>query len=99
MSDQYNELIAKYPLGKMDADDFKKVFRLAFPERPEEKLTALTEKLRNVEKTDGTIRKYSNKIACVCIVNFGHFLFLLGSASSKENGVNVSLKLDILKMK
>eukprot|EP00090_Calanus_glacialis_P045559 TRINITY_DN8538_c0_g1_i1.p1 TRINITY_DN8538_c0_g1~~TRINITY_DN8538_c0_g1_i1.p1 ORF type:complete len:195 (-),score=60.01 TRINITY_DN8538_c0_g1_i1:59-643(-) len=59
VSDQYNELIAKYPLGKMDADDFKKVFRLAFPERPEEKLTALTEKLRNVEKTDGTIPMHS----------------------------------------
>merc|ERR1739838_851583 len=32
-----------------------KVFRLAFPERPEEKLNALTEKIRNVEKTDGSI--------------------------------------------
>merc|ERR1712183_304569 len=30
-------------------------FRLAFPERPEEKLNALTEKIRNVEKTDGSI--------------------------------------------
>merc|ERR1719145_494761 len=34
---------------------FKKIFRLAFPERPEEKLDALIEKIRNVEKTDGSI--------------------------------------------
>ena len=73
MSDQYNELLAKYPLGKMGAEDFKMVFRLAFPERPEEKLTALTEKLRNVEKTDGTIRKYSFpyifSIICIAILH------------------------------
>jgi len=55
VSDLFNELTAKYPLGKMDPEDFKKVFRLAFPERPEEKLNALTEKIRNVEKTDGSI--------------------------------------------
>ena len=42
----------------MDPEDFKKVFRLAFPERPEEKLNALTEKIRNVEKTDGSIREF-----------------------------------------
>merc|ERR1719342_658988 len=35
---------------------FKKIFRLAFPERPEEKLDALIEKIRNVEKTDGSIQ-------------------------------------------
>ena len=87
MSDQYNELLAKYPLGKMDAEDFKMVFRLAFPERPEEKLTALTEKLRNVEKTDGTIRKYSFSciFSIICIVNVGHVVFLFGSSSSTES--------------
>ena len=36
---------------------FQSIFRLAFPERPEAKLDALIEKLRNVEKTSGTIRK------------------------------------------
>merc|ERR1712145_3745 len=38
---------------------FKKIFRLAFPERPEEKLDALIEKIRNVEKTDGSIPIHS----------------------------------------
>ena len=42
----------------MDPEDFKKIFNLAFPERPDEKVNALTEKLRNVEKTDGSIRKF-----------------------------------------
>ena len=41
----------------MDAESFKSLFRLAFPERPEAKLDQLVEKLRNVEKTSGTIRK------------------------------------------
>ena len=31
---------------------------MAFPERPEEKLLLLTEKVANVDKTDGMIRKY-----------------------------------------
>ena len=57
MSSEYNDLLAKYPLGKMDPEDFKRIFNLAFPERPEEKVNALTEKLRNCEKTDGSIRK------------------------------------------
>ena len=58
VSDYYKELIEKYgSLGKMDPEEFKKIFRLAFPERPEEKLDALVEKIRNVEKTDGSIRK------------------------------------------
>ena len=38
---------------------FKTTFRLAFPERPEEKLLLLTEKVVNVDKTDGKIRKYA----------------------------------------
>merc|ERR1712236_11202 len=38
-----------------DPEAFKQLFRLAFPERPEEKLDALIEKIRNVEKTDGSI--------------------------------------------
>merc|ERR1711971_1218881 len=45
--------------GQMDCDTFKSIFRLAFPERPEEKLDILVEKIRNVEKTDGDIPIYS----------------------------------------
>ena len=37
--------------------EFKKIFRLAFPERPEDKLELLTMKVANVEKTDGKIRE------------------------------------------
>eukprot|EP00092_Neocalanus_flemingeri_P022114 GFUD01023990.1.p1 GENE.GFUD01023990.1~~GFUD01023990.1.p1 ORF type:complete len:196 (-),score=65.35 GFUD01023990.1:110-697(-) len=60
VSDYYKELIEKCgSLGKMEPEDFKMIFRLAFPERPEEKLDALVEKIRNVEKTDGSIPIYS----------------------------------------
>merc|ERR1712112_601671 len=55
VEDYYNELIAKCPIGKMDLEQFKVTFRLAFPERPEEKLLLLTEKVANVDKTDGMI--------------------------------------------
>ena len=73
MEDYYNDLIAKCRDGKMDLEvklvyiynfltwssqQFKTVFRLAFPERPEEKLLLLTEKVANVNKTDGKIREY-----------------------------------------
>jgi len=57
VEDYYNDLIAKCPIGKMDLEQFKVTFRLAFPERPEEKLLLLTEKVANVDKTDGMIRK------------------------------------------
>merc|ERR1712213_246139 len=53
VEDYYNDLIAKCPIGKMDLEQFKVTFRLAFPERPEEKLLLLTEKVANVDKTDG----------------------------------------------
>ena len=66
--------MAKCPLGKMDLEvdstfhlcklflfqQFKTIFRLAFPERPEDKLNLLTEKVANVNKTDGMIRKFVN---------------------------------------
>ena len=61
-TEYYTELIEKYPHGKMDAEDFKRIFRLAFPERPEDKLDLLTEKIRNVERTDGSIRKQQHSI-------------------------------------
>merc|ERR1712228_990504 len=47
---------------------FKKIFRLAFPERPEEKLDALIEKIRNVEKTDGSIPIHSIAMLIYCSV-------------------------------
>jgi len=57
--DYYNGIMEKCgETGQMDADTFKSIFRLAFPERPEAKLDALIEKLRNVEKTSGTIPIY-----------------------------------------
>ena len=57
VTEYYTEMIKKYPDGKMDVEDFKKIFHLAFPERKQDKVDQLAEKLRNVEKTDGTIRK------------------------------------------
>ena len=58
MSDYYNEIINKFGnTGQMDPDTFKKIFLLAFPERPQEKLELLVKKLRNVENTSGDIRK------------------------------------------
>ena len=44
--------------------EFKKIFRLAFPERPEDKLELLTTKVANVEKTDGKIREQPNHCLC-----------------------------------
>jgi len=59
VSDYYKEVIETSSVGKMEPEMFKKIFRLAFPERPEEKLDALIEKIRNVEKTDGSIPIHS----------------------------------------
>ena len=61
VSDYHKEVIESSSVGKIDAEVFKKIFRLAFPERPEDKLDALIEKIRNVEKTDGSIRKLSRR--------------------------------------
>ena len=57
VTEYFTDLVNKYPDGKMEVEDFKKIFHLAFPERKEAKVDQLAEKLRNVEKTDGTIRK------------------------------------------
>merc|ERR1712243_378548 len=61
--------------GQMDADTFKSIFRLAFPERPEEKLDALIVKLRNVEKTSGTIPIY-----CILML-----IYLFCDGKSEDN--------------
>ena len=61
MSDYYNEIINKFGnTGQMDPETFMKIFLLAFPERPQEKLELLVKKLRNVEKTSGDIREISH---------------------------------------
>jgi len=59
----------------MDAEDFKRIFRLAFPERPEDKLDMLTEKIRNVERTDGSIPMFS----------IAMLLYLFSDATTEEN--------------
>ena len=61
VSDYYNEIISKFGnTGQMDPETFKKIFLLAFPERPHDKLEMLVKKLRNVENTSGDIRKISH---------------------------------------
>merc|ERR1712228_210416 len=59
VTEYFTELTQKYPDGKMQAEDFKKIFHLAFPERKQDKVDQLAEKLRNVEKTDGTIPMFT----------------------------------------
>jgi len=59
VEDYYTELIENCRDGKMDADQFKKIFQLAFPERPEEKLDSLIKKIQNEEKTDEKIPIHS----------------------------------------
>merc|ERR1711910_149546 len=66
VEDYYNDLIAKCPIGKMDLEQFKVTFRLAFPERPEEKLLLLTEKVANVDKTDGMIPLHCMACCSTC---------------------------------
>ena len=67
VTEYYTELVNKYQDGKMEVDDFKKIFHLAFPERNEAKVDQLAEKLRNVEKTDGKIREI------IKLINNQHF--------------------------
>jgi len=57
--DYHKEIIENSSVGKIEPELFKKIFRLAFPERPEDKLDMLVEKIRNVEKTDGSIPIHS----------------------------------------
>jgi len=47
VEEYFDQMMEKYPDGKMDADDFVKVFCIAFPCRPEEKVQHLAEELKN----------------------------------------------------
>merc|ERR1712183_631445 len=60
VSDYYTELMSRCPDGKMEPEEFKKIFRLAFPERPEDKLELLTTKVANVEKTEDNLGQMFN---------------------------------------
>merc|ERR1711936_573261 len=50
VTEYFTELNQKYPDGKMEAEDFKKIFHLAFPERKQDKVDQLAEKLRNLRR-------------------------------------------------
>ena len=82
VTEYYTELIKKYPDGKMDVADFKKIFHLAFPERSQDKVDQLAEKLRNVEKTDGTIPLFT----------IGMLLFWFSDGPMNENLAEVQTK-------
>merc|ERR1711953_709184 len=75
VSDYYTELMSRCPDGKMEPEEFKKIFRLAFPERPEDKLELLTTKVANVEKTDGKIPLHT----------IGMLLYLFCDGKTEDN--------------
>merc|ERR1712198_540463 len=81
VEDYYNDLIAKCPIGKMDLEQFKVTFRMAFPERPEEKLLLLTEKVANVDKTDGMI-----PLHCM-----GMLLYLFCDGKTEDSNGTISI--------
>jgi len=47
VEEYYKKIMAESPEGKMQPEEFKKIFQLAFPERPEDKLDILIEELKN----------------------------------------------------
>merc|ERR1712126_311388 len=47
VEEYFDTLMEKYPDGKMEVDDFKKTFFIAFPAKPEEKVEKLSERLAN----------------------------------------------------
>merc|ERR1712012_734402 len=67
--------MARCPDGKMEPEEFKKIFRLAFPERPEDKLDLLAAKVANVEKTDGKIPLHT----------IGMLLYLFCDGKTEDN--------------
>jgi len=75
VEEYYTELSKNNPDGKVSKDEFKKVFNLAFPERPSHKLSALTKKLANEEKTDGKIP----------LASIGLLIFLFCDGKTEEN--------------
>merc|ERR1712210_84374 len=75
VSDYYTELMSRCSDGKMEPEEFKKIFRLAFPERPEDKLELLTTKVANVEKTDGKIPRHT----------IGMLLYLFCDGKTEDN--------------
>merc|ERR1711874_41729 len=75
VADYYTELMEKCRDGKMDTEEFKKIFRLAFPCRPEDKLDLLTAKVSNPEKTDGRIPLHT----------IGMLLYLFCEGKTEDN--------------
>merc|ERR1712110_958709 len=75
VSDYYTELMSRCSDGKMEPEEFKKIFRLAFPERPEDKLDLLAAKVANVEKTDGKIPLHT----------IGMLLYLFCDGKTEDN--------------
>jgi len=47
VEEYYKKISTEFPDGKMSPEEFKNVFRIAFPERPEDKLEKLIEELKN----------------------------------------------------
>merc|ERR1711902_415992 len=47
VEEYYNDLIDKFPDGRLDKESFIKTFHLAFPNRPEEKVKKLADEVAN----------------------------------------------------
>merc|ERR1719430_2824975 len=76
VEEYFDQLMNKYPDGKMDAEDFIKVFCIAFPCRPEEKVQHLADELKN---KDGKI-----SMANMLIL---FFMFCSGKLKEFQKGV------------
>ena len=47
MEEYFDVLMEKYPNGKMSIEDFINTFKIAFPERPEDKIQKLATNMAN----------------------------------------------------
>ena len=47
MEEYFDTLMDKYPDGKMSIEDFIDTFKIAFPERPEDKIQKLATNMAN----------------------------------------------------
>merc|ERR1711917_42877 len=76
VEEYYNDLIDKFPDGRLDKESFIKTFHLAFPNRPEDKVKKLADEVAN--KNDE-----------ISMANMMILFYLFSSGKTEDNLVHI----------
>lgn len=93
VEEYYDLLMDKYPDGKMSIEDFINTFKIAFPERPEDKIKKLATNMANKDDKICNFQDiYCSGLLKICILAMANMLilfYMFCGGNMKDNLVGI----------